>query len=54
MKHWIAAAGMALAFACLHLVAMRNEILRRRVKALQIAEVERAQGRVAEAEAAAQ
>jgi heme exporter protein C len=50
---WSALAFTILFFA-MHVKAMRNEILRRRVKALQIAEVERAQGRVAEAEAAAQ
>jgi heme exporter protein C len=35
--------GYLLMFVALHLKAMRNEILRRRVKALQMAEVERAQ-----------
>jgi heme exporter protein C len=37
------ALGFTLLFVALHLKAMRNEILRRRVKALQMAEVERAQ-----------
>jgi heme exporter protein C len=37
------AAGFTLLFVALHLKAMRNEILRRRVKAMQLAEVERAQ-----------
>jgi heme exporter protein C len=38
------AAGMAFLFAALHLKAMRNEILRRRVKALRLAEVQAAAG----------
>jgi heme exporter protein C len=38
----ISAVGFTLLFIALHLKAMRNEILRRRVKALTIAEVERA------------
>ncbi len=43
--------GFTVLFAALHLKAMRNEILRRRVKALQMAEVARAQGhRLAAAE----
>jgi heme exporter protein C len=47
----ISAVGFSLLFVALHLKAMRNEILRRRVKALQLAEVERAQaGRLAAAE----
>lgn len=37
-------AGMAFLFAALHLKAMRNEILRRRVKALRLAEVRAAAG----------
>jgi heme exporter protein C len=37
-------AGMAVLFAALHLKAMRNEILRRRVKALRLAEVQSAAG----------
>lgn len=36
-------AGFLVLFIALHVKAMRNEILRRRVKALQMAEVERAQ-----------
>lgn len=36
-------AGFLVMFLALHMKAMRNEILRRRVKALQMAEVERAQ-----------
>lgn len=43
------AAGFTLLFFALHLKAMRNEILRRRVKALTMAEIERAD-RVAAAE----
>lgn len=39
----VMAAGFTLLFFALHMKAMRNEILRRRVKALRIAEVERAQ-----------
>jgi heme exporter protein C len=47
----VMAVGFTVLFAALHLKAMRNEILRRRVKALQMAEVERAQaGRLAAAE----
>jgi heme exporter protein C len=38
------AAGMTVLFAALHLKAMRNEILRRRVKALRTVEVESAAG----------
>jgi heme exporter protein C len=38
------AAGMAALFVALHLKAMRNEILRRRVKALRLAEVQAASG----------
>jgi heme exporter protein C len=38
----ISAIGFTLLFLALHLKAMRNEILRRRVKALTMAEVERA------------
>ncbi len=37
----VMAAGFALAFVAMHLMAMRNEILRRRVKALTLAEVSR-------------
>ncbi len=40
----VTAAGMALLFATLHLKAMRNEILRRRVKALRLARVQSAAG----------
>ena len=36
------ALGFTLLFACLHMKAMRNEVLRRRVKALQIAAVRHA------------
>ncbi len=39
----VSAAGFAALFAVMHLMAMRNEILRRRVKSLRMAEVERAQ-----------
>jgi heme exporter protein C len=47
----VMALGFTVMFAALHLKAMRNEILRRRVKALQMAEVARAQaGRLAAAE----
>ena len=47
----VMAFGFTLLFAALHLKAMSNEVLRRRVKALQMAEVERAQsGRLAAAE----
>jgi heme exporter protein C len=43
--------GFTVLFAALHLKAMRNEVLRRRVRALQMAEVARAQGqRLAAAE----
>jgi heme exporter protein C len=40
----VMAAGMAAMFAALHLKAMRNEILRRRVKALRLAQVQSAAG----------
>ena len=47
----VMAVGFTLMFVAMHLKAMRNEILRRRVKALQLAEVERAQsGQLAAAE----
>lgn len=47
----IMAAGFTVLFVALHVKAMRNEILRRRVKALQLAEVERVQaGHLAAAE----
>jgi hypothetical protein len=46
----VMAIGFTLMFVAMHLKAMRNEILRRRVKALQLAEVERAQGQLAAAE----
>ncbi len=39
----VMAVGFTLMFIAMHLKAMRNEILRRRVKAMQLAEVERAQ-----------
>ena len=38
----VMAAGFMLAFIAMHLMAMRNEILRRRVKALTLAQVSRA------------
>ncbi len=38
---WVMAAGFLLLFAVLHLKAMRNEITRRRIKALTIAAVQR-------------
>lgn len=40
----VMAAGMTVLFAAMHLKAMRNEILRRRVKALRMSEVQRAAG----------
>jgi heme exporter protein C len=40
----VMALGFTLMFVAMHMKAMRNEILRRRVKALQMAEVARAQG----------
>jgi heme exporter protein C len=43
-------AGMMALFLALHLKAMRNEILRRRVKALRLAEVQAAAGLVEAAE----
>jgi heme exporter protein C len=47
----VMAFGFTVLFAALHLKAMRNEIMRRRVKALQMAEVARAQaGQLAAAE----
>ena len=47
----VMAAGFTLLLAALHVKAMRNEILRRRLKALQMAEVARAQaGQLAAAE----
>jgi heme exporter protein C len=47
----VMAVGFTVLFAALHVKAMRNEILRRRVKAMQLAEVERAQaGQLAAAE----
>ncbi len=48
----VSALGFSLLFFTLHLKAMRNEILRRRVKALRMAEVDRAQGSHAPAAAA--
>jgi len=39
-------AGLLVLFVAMHLKAMRNEILRRRVKALQLAEVDRAASQV--------
>ncbi|MGI9409083.1 MAG: heme ABC transporter permease [Hyphomicrobiaceae bacterium] len=42
------AVGFTLMFAAMHLKAMRNEVMRRRVKALTIAEVVRAQSREAQ------
>jgi heme exporter protein C len=38
------AAGLSLLFAALHLKAMRNEILRRRVKVLRLFEADAANG----------
>ena len=47
----VMAGGFTLMFAAMHVKAMRNEILRRRLKALQMAEVARAQaGQLAAAE----
>jgi heme exporter protein C len=46
----VSAAGFTLLFVALHLKAMRNEVLRRRVKALQLAAVERAARGAAAAE----
>jgi len=47
----VMAVGFTLMFVAMHLKAMRNEIMRRRVKALLMAEVERAQsGQLAAAE----
>jgi len=43
----VMALGFTVLFFALHMKAMRNEILRRRVKALQMSEVERAAARVA-------
>ena len=40
----INALGFTLVFACLHIKAMRNEVMRRRVKALQLAAVRAAGG----------
>jgi heme exporter protein C len=40
---YVMAIGFTLMFLAMHMKAMRNEILRRRVKALRMAEVERAQ-----------
>jgi heme exporter protein C len=45
----VMAAGMTALFAALHLKAMRNEILRRRVRALRLAEVQAAAPGVAQA-----
>jgi heme exporter protein C len=42
----VMAAGFTFAFIAMHLMAMRNEILRRRVKALTLAEVSRASSSV--------
>jgi len=47
----VMAIGFTVLFFALHMQAMRNEILRRRVKALQIAEVERAARNEAERDA---
>jgi heme exporter protein C len=38
------AAGMLILFVALHMKAMRNEILRRRVKTLRLAQVQAAAG----------
>jgi heme exporter protein C len=40
----VMAVGMTALFAALHLKAMRNEILRRRVRALRLVEVQSASG----------
>ena len=40
----VMALGMTVLFAAMHLKAMRNEILRRRVKALRLAQVQMAGG----------
>jgi heme exporter protein C len=40
----IMTAGMTMLFVALHLKAMRNEILRRRIKSLRLAEVQAAAG----------
>jgi heme exporter protein C len=45
----VMAAGMTVLFAALHLKAMRNEILRRRVKAMRVVEVEAGGGRARQA-----
>jgi heme exporter protein C len=47
----VSALGFTLLFIAMHLTAMRNEIMRRRVKALTLAEVERARVDAAMAEA---
>jgi len=47
----ISAVGFTILFVAMHLTAMRNEIMRRRVKALTLAEVERARVDAAMAEA---
>lgn len=47
---WLSIIGFGLLFAALHMKAMRNEILRRRVKSLTLAEVERARGSASTAE----
>jgi heme exporter protein C len=44
----VTAAGMTALFAALHLKAMRNEIQRRRVKAMRVAEVEAGGGGLAQ------
>ena len=47
----VMAVGFTVLFAAMHMKAMRNEILRRRIKSLTLAEIERqgARGAVAEA-----
>jgi heme exporter protein C len=40
---WFSIFGFTLLFVALHMKAMRNEVLRRRLKSLTLAEVERAQ-----------
>ena len=42
---WVMMAGFAVLFAAMHIKAMRNEILRRRIKALTVAAVDRAAAR---------
>lgn len=41
---WVMAIGFSLLFFAMHMKAMRNEVLRRRVKALRVADVARREG----------